>query len=491
MKKLTFPSFRGLNSALPVIGFYLTAFVYPLIFFFHLWLGLPVTKSYFWLAIFFFLGLGFLATALIWKWIPLILCGAFFLAPFPVTIFMGYVAFANTYEASPPDREAVEFIVSAPRNPFAIHISDSHLLGPEERQTREGASRDRNTLNQLSAAILKLHPRYLFITGDVTDKGKDTEWKVAEEILLKPAREAGITTIIAPGNHDLQPTFFGAKQNTYLSASAAALARALLEKQVAFGGDLTSVSRGALRSLMNWQPSEAEITETSQKFYQTCIENPPDPNTPPLAWAQGCDLATRPEVIKELLLNNYFSQACSDWYPFTHYDADIRTETIVMCSVGSSTLNIGDNAIGSFGKEQLKRFGEALDQIPADANHVFIVLHHPVVRRWRDTYSVPEHWWRWHEWTESSLYNYALLSTEWREASAVVDKTLQAMEKRPACSFNLLYGHRHQPSLSGIRTDRYVLGLSEAPAFGEGEPGFRACYLQDNSNQLLCKWLRM
>lgn len=117
------------------------------------------------------------------------------------------------------------------------------------------------------------------------------------------------------------------------------------------------------------------------------------------------------------------------------------------------------------------------------------MLHHPPVRRWGDNYEIPAHWWRWNEWTESALYNYALLGSEWRDSVDLVDKMVGVASSHRQTIWVMLYGHRHQKSLSAIRGGAWALYLSEAPALGEGELGVRAGYLTTDPIRIEWKWL--
>jgi metallophosphoesterase superfamily enzyme len=53
-------------------------------------------------------------------------------------------------------------------------------------------------------------PKYLFITGDLTDTGSIAEWDRAWSVLKETSK--GMRIIIAPGNHDQNAAFVASRK---------------------------------------------------------------------------------------------------------------------------------------------------------------------------------------------------------------------------------------------------------------------------------------
>ena len=99
---------------------------------------------------------------------------------------------------------------STPTNPWALHVTDVHLTLPgTARVEGEGDGRDR--LAALVAAKQIQSPRYLFLSGDITDHGHGPEWDEAAKVLA-PLRASGCRVLVAPGNHDLSMAYDGSSQ---------------------------------------------------------------------------------------------------------------------------------------------------------------------------------------------------------------------------------------------------------------------------------------
>src|SRR2546430_2611390 len=130
----------------------------------------------------------------------LVNCSFFFL-PLIWTVltarFASQFLSANKYE----DVEVVE------KEPVVLtHISDLHITN--ETLTKDGKQPGNRRLPTLLQKINALKPRYLVLSGDLTDEGKPDQWATLGGILewnLSP----GVRIVIAPGNHDLN-RFFGA-----------------------------------------------------------------------------------------------------------------------------------------------------------------------------------------------------------------------------------------------------------------------------------------
>ncbi len=79
------------------------------------------------------------------------------------------------------------------------HISDLHLDGNEEKYNR---------LDELLCDISDHGIDHLVITGDITNAGRDVEYKQAIRLFKKYGYYEHSRLSVIPGNHDLYPFFF-------------------------------------------------------------------------------------------------------------------------------------------------------------------------------------------------------------------------------------------------------------------------------------------
>lgn len=78
-----------------------------------------------------------------------------------------------------------------------IHLSDLHIHGSNKR-------RDNRNCRKVVKFILNHYSNenpIILITGDITDDGKERQYKNAVDI-LRPLTEAGLSVLAVPGNHD-------------------------------------------------------------------------------------------------------------------------------------------------------------------------------------------------------------------------------------------------------------------------------------------------
>jgi 3',5'-cyclic AMP phosphodiesterase CpdA len=462
---------------------------YFVVFFFHLYLGLPILKRGFWLVGYICVGLVCLPPRLPWKSVALLI--AYFSLPFVGTLLYGYTVFARLHMSGPPVLELEQSVSSVRAGPLIIHISDTHILGLEEsNRTNEGEIRNPKLIEGLTEQIISLKPHFLLITGDITDKGKTSEWTRARSVLLDAAHRRGIVVILAPGNHDLQPAFYGVSRsettgNGELDRST--LVRRFLEAEVAMNASLKS-AREPLQKLVSWQPTDQSVEQESAEEYRTCILNPPAGGD--MSWDIGCALATQKDRVRQVMIDDYAVKACPDWFPLSYYDDE--NLIVVLCSVGQPTMSIGANALGSFGNDQVGRVEKLLANMPATTKRVLILLHHPGTRRWDDSDLWPERWWKLRQWEDSPIWNYALMSTQVNDSERLIGGLFKTAQRHPQVSVSMFYGHRHQRYLSEITNGKNSILLSEAPAFGdEHSIGFRACYERSDSTELNCVWVHL
>ncbi len=107
--------------------------------------------------------------------------------------------------------------------PYAIHVTDIHLVAEGEKRI-EGGSDGIRRLGELAQALRRSPPTLLLITGDLTDRGSSYEYNIAME-LLRPLRDAvGTKILLAPGNHDLGTAYSATNHIVVLSNARYTLA---------------------------------------------------------------------------------------------------------------------------------------------------------------------------------------------------------------------------------------------------------------------------
>ena len=467
----------------------------------HFWVGLPAMQQAFFSVPFTFLALASAAWALALRqtWAGLALGGAILLtaitAPVAGTIAIGTLRYGNLKSSGPDEHDAGDSleIGKAAERPLFVHLSDSHFVGASRRTTLQNLPRDPVVLGALSKRIRTLKPTYLFVTGDVTDSGSEPEWQQAEEILLGPARQDGIVVIVAPGNHDLQPAFGGVDMALSPERASTILLRRFLEASGIARTGLRTTDGRSVASLVDWRPTEAEVADRASRDYLTCVANPIEPRAAGPAWAHGCALATTPERTRESIVTFHTAAACTDWFPLLHIDATAGVAIFVLCSSAVTTSTYGSNAIGAFGAPQIQRLLNAIQELPSTARHVLILLHHPPVKRWGDDNVWPRNWLSWTDWNNSSMYNFALLGSEWRGTVELMNGLVNARQRPESPAIAVLFGHRHGRSLARVGTPKWAIPMVEADVFGEpagSEPaGIRAAYLSADGSAIEFRWL--
>jgi predicted MPP superfamily phosphohydrolase len=92
---------------------------------------------------------------------------------------------------------------------YFLHISDVHATFPVNSEPAGGGQSGTARLAAVAASLPKANggtPRLLIDTGDIIDRGRADEWEAPLKS-LRMVKDAGIRVVIAPGNHDLVPTY--------------------------------------------------------------------------------------------------------------------------------------------------------------------------------------------------------------------------------------------------------------------------------------------
>lgn len=91
-----------------------------------------------------------------------------------------------------------------------VHVMNPNLLKQDGKAFADYVAHDRKMLkesaalmNQATERIIKEHPRYVLVTGDLTKDGETDSHLYLRDNYLVRMRRAGITVLVIPGNHDV------------------------------------------------------------------------------------------------------------------------------------------------------------------------------------------------------------------------------------------------------------------------------------------------
>ncbi len=375
--------------------------------------------------------------------------------------------------------------------PLLIHVSDTHFIdGTQEvGATRQGDKWDVQLLRKMRDRIINLHPQYLIVSGDITDLGSQSGWDRASSEFLSPVAQAGITVVMAPGNHDIQPFFAPHPDDDQFGRPQLNL---FLREASKLGVNSKSAGGPMLDSLLAWNPppDASEILKRYNDRLSSCSNNCGPGGDGPPKLGRLCEAGCRGSAGEELkgkgplTYAEYTTDACDTWYPMTHFDTTAHVAFIVLCSVEQVATRSGTNAVGTLGDRQIKAFRNALAAVPANTRRIFVVLHHPVVKRENDRYGLPRRFTSLSAILSSPAAEFAFLPQLLSEAHEVVSVLRHTAAVRPDATLYLLFGHRHgrfQGKLAQAQGEGPWVGVSEAPAAFDPQGGMWIGYAQDST----------
>lgn len=369
--------------------------------------------------------------------------------------------------------------------PFVVHLSDPHFIGKMDGVTYEGNEWNVDTLFKTVERIIKLKPRFVIISGDVTDRGLAREWEQAEKILLSPLRKAGIELILAPGNHDLQPFFDEAPKAPGESWKGRPMS-AYLKMAVRYTTGLETYDRIPFARRMVWiPPSEEKKKEIRDKWFQ-CASGCP------MEGIRGCQSQCNQWLDRQVLSFEKYVEvedACGSWYPMVRFEQESASLFVVLCSNRRLVETAGTNAIGELGDKQIEGLRKVLNLFPKGVQHVFVVMHHPVVKRPGERLGLPTEWSR-RGIFASSAFEFAMLPNRLPESLEVVRIVQAKAALHPKIRMHIAFGHRHAAFLGKVKLaeDKPGIWISEAPAAYDPNGGIWIGY--NSSHDIRIKWRR-
>jgi len=401
--------------------------------------------------------------------------------PPAVSLVIGLQSYVGLDSASYAEEEWKVRSLPEGRRPFIVHLSDPHFIGKADGKTYEGNEWKVGVLDETAAKIIELNPKFVVVSGDITDRGAAAEWEQAEKTLLSPVAKAGIELILAPGNHDLQPFFDeattkGRQMSAYLKVAAR------------YATGVQTPDGLPFERRMGWIPSSAEEIKRIEEKWSQCHMGCPSEGI------RGCSYGCNQWLDQQVLSFEKYVEvedACGAWYPMVRLDKDSGTVFIVLCSNHHLVQTAGTNAIGELGDKQIRGLRRSLDSLPKSVRYVFVVLHHTVVKRPGELFGLPARWDR-RGIFDSSAFEFATLPNRLPESLEVVEILRSVAAAHPKIRVHIAFGHRHAAFLGKI--DQLVDGpwvwVSEAPAAYDPEGGIWIGYeeLPDNKRMQWRWW---
>jgi predicted MPP superfamily phosphohydrolase len=416
----------------------------------------------------------------------LLLFFTMFISPFAATYLQAravFLAFPSIVELNPS-------LDGCAGPALFAHISDIHAVAGATR-TFDGDVPGNTRLPRLLDAIASTRPAYLLVTGDVTDRGRVSEWETVLE-LLKPAAER-IKVILAPGNHDLSG-FFSELPSL---GEAPRVEEFIRQQHSLFNGINDSAGASLAKSFDNAPSRESPQYNNAQKAVRACYTNcQPQLSLNEEQWqiikrhsadierilrienplASQCFYRCQHSKAQEEIdyVDDYWKQYGESAFPLAWIDGD---NGIAIFSLRfhelSGVSTVGTNAIGFLDDNQAGRLLKQLHGLPDRVTTVVLMQHYPITRGPDDDMPMPlwpflplTEWWN--QLKGSKLWAYSFLVNDRGAAGTVLEEIRAMADTNPRRSYLVLFGHRH------VRTFG-TLGkviLAEAPNVASRDGGF-------------------
>jgi hypothetical protein len=343
--------------------------------------------------------------------------------------------------------------------PIFAHISDLHIT--EKTRTRDGKLPGNNKLEPLFRRLNKFNPPYLIVSGDITDEGTATQWRLVERLLNPLLSDTKI--FISTGNHDLNYffgrdpeehpwTWFGLRPLVGMDAEPRIFRAA--EFQARHLPYVRGSSGSALKDITTNVPTTANLGQFQEQIAEckiSCISNSdPDPAQGKLESAVCRSLrATNVESIRF----HYFHDL-SESFPSYFVDEASQTAFISLTTSMADSAEVGRNAIGLTGKDQIKHLKAELSGLPTKVRYIVLVQHHPLL--WNGVPPFPRfHWADFLHPRKTIDYFYTnpwflavFLHNDIAEGEQIHALIKDELARRPGTTALVAFGHRHLRSLT-------------------------------------------
>jgi 3',5'-cyclic AMP phosphodiesterase CpdA len=349
---------------------------------------------------------------------------------------------------------------------LAAHLSDLHIS--EKERTRDGKTPGNSRLPSVLKAIAARSPKYLVISGDLTDQGEPKQWVLLESMLERYLPNQKI--VMTPGNHDLN-AFFGEDPQDFLLSEHEAelplepehttrLARAMVFQSRHLPG-IQANDGLRLSDLVTNVPTRSAV-EHFEREIDSCKQECFTMFATDWKVKAGCERSCGKDW--RGIRFRYF-QEFRQTFPWTYVDRDSNVAFLSLASTLGNSSTAGENAIGFLDNEQISRLKHELNQLPASVSLLVVTLHHPLFSA--EAAQIPDvHWSEllhpgalWTRLYTSEWFVSVFLQNNPVQAKKVFDAISVELDRRPQSSAIVMFGHRHMRSLS--RIGRIV--LEEAP----------------------------
>jgi hypothetical protein len=379
------------------------------------------------------------------EWIAgLIIAGILVFASLGYLFVLASQSFRRLIELLPLGDVVEQKVASGP---LISHVSDIHITRADNVARLEGGLGGHAAVAQWLSSIRDLGPKFLVISGDITDTGDPAEWRRFEEIVR--LYDTGAVVLLAPGNHDLSQEY-GKRQDGKLRLFLECQSR-LLPQLVTFSGEQLSLIIDKIHT--DVAPLVSSRAETNKHEFI---------HTHPILDEKALDFAVQRAKFAEKhdwlasawkdLLNERFSGFASDkhtLFPLKFEHPPSRSIFYILNSALTSVPTFGNSALGHFSQAQLDQLMAQLETVPAWTQNVVIVTHHPPFRRpgeWRAFYFGMGG----KRKIVSRIWDYAFLAQHGTEAREFATRFSTYADKHPEINLFILCGHRHTPVIGRI-----------------------------------------
>lgn len=271
-----------------------------------------------------------------------------------------------------------------PDNTLFVHLSDLHITAGEPR-TFEGGTPGDAKFSKLLQKAFAAKPAYLFVSGDIADRGKRSQWNVFMRSLEHMRQST--TVVAAPGNHDLNPVFSNLDSTT---SSTWGQEGQFLKYQTELLPTIQTSSGFAAAAIVNQapaRPDEAQLEVASRKYFDCRSQcesglamNDPGGGSFNVQFCRvQCEREPEFAVLRqEQKWNDYWANHRDELFPLSFIDSQHFLEIIVLSSAENSIAQLGTNAIGRLSEAQLAALQRLADHIPPHIRTVVFLSHHPI-----------------------------------------------------------------------------------------------------------------
>jgi hypothetical protein len=384
--------------------------------------------------------------------------------------------------------------------PIFAHISDLHIT--DRKRTRDGKDPGNGRLTSVLKRINERKPSFLLISGDITDEGTASQWRLVDGLMQSLDSKTKI--IISTGNHDLNYffgkdpdenpwTWFGLKPLVGIEAEPRIFRAA--EFQARHLAEVRTSSGTSLRDITLDVPTESTLDHFQRQIGEcalSCVANASGekPGDVKLEIA-GCRGFCAHDL--DSIRFHYFHDL-SESFPLLYIDEVSHTAMISMTTSMADSAEAGRNAIGLSGPEQIKALQVILAKLPNSVKNIVLVQHHPLL--WSGVPPFPHFQWSeflhplrtWDKFYSSAWFLAVFLHNDINEGHRIYTLLEDELAKRPGASALVVFGHRHERSLGRIG----AITFEEAPNLATTKHGDYGFYLVGTkANSLSVSWCQV